>query len=66
MSVTDNDLVTLGADVRFWKAKVAELEAAPDRYNLDQQAALRAARQQLRQAQKAMRETKRNVQMRMF
>lgn len=66
MTVKHDDLVTLGADVKFWKRKVEELEAAPDRFNLDSQEALRAARQQLRQAQRALRETKRNVQMRLF
>lgn len=66
MSVTDNELVTLGAGVNFWERKVAEIENAPDRYNLSQQEALRQARQQLRQAQKVLREVKRNVQLRLF
>jgi hypothetical protein len=66
MTVKHDDLVALGADVKFWKRKVEELENAPDRYNLDGQVRIRAARQQLRQAQRALREIKRNVQMRLF
>lgn len=66
MNVTDTKLVELGADVKFWKRKVDELEAAPDHNTLEGRERLRLARQQLRQAQKAMRETRRNIQMRMF
>lgn len=66
MTVKHDDLVALGADVKFWKAKVAEYESAPDWWTIAGKERIRLARQQLRQAQKAMRETKRNVQMRMF
>lgn len=66
MIVSDNDMRKLGGDVLFWRGKVKELESAIDHNTLEGKERLRLARQQLRQAQKALRDTRRNVQMRMF
>lgn len=66
MNLTDTELVELGADVLFWKRKVKECESATDHNTLEGRERLRLARQQLRQAQKVLRNVKRNIQMRMF
>lgn len=66
MTVSDDELRRLGGDVLFWRRKVKELEIASDKYTLDGKERLRIARRQLRQAQKVVREAKRNVQTRMF
>lgn len=66
MTVDHSELASMGHDVKFWKRKVAEFEASPDRYGAVGQEQLRHARQQLRQAQKALKAVKQNIQMRLF